>query len=348
MNSERDISSAKYLAVSSIHFVCPLCRGPVASVPGAYSCKPCNRTYPVVFGIPDFRVFPDPYIGFEQDYAKAGRLLERTRGCDFEGVLRAYWSMTPEVEPQRAERFIQHALALKSRAAESLSVMDSLAANRLEDATLLDVGCGTGGFLLAAREHFRTVIGYDIAFRWLVVAQRQLQENGIDVPLVCGCAEYLPFPNNSFTTVVAADLIEHVRDQRRTLTEMQRVMTDDGVCFLTTPNRLSLAPDPHVRVWGLGYLPRRLMPAYVRVVKGVPYRFIRTLSYFELARLLFASGFRIEASTFPRIPARQRKSLKWWEQWLLRAYERLQRVPLLRSVLYVLGPGFQLLVRKNG
>ena len=52
------------------------------------------------------------------------------------------------------------------------------------------------------------------------------------------------------------DLLEHVAGQKDLIGEAHRVLAPRGVLFLATPNRWSLAPESHVKVWGLGFLPR--------------------------------------------------------------------------------------------
>ena len=73
---------------------------------------------------------------------------------------------------------------------------------------LLEIGCGTGPLLVAAKHRYRQVVGVDIAFRWLVVAKKRLDEAGMgDIPLICACAEALPFREDSFDNVVADSVI---------------------------------------------------------------------------------------------------------------------------------------------
>src|SRR5439155_14293700 len=118
-------------------------------------------------------------------------------------------------------------------------------------------------------------------------ARKRLDENGhAGVRLVCGCAERLPFGGESFGGVIGGDVIEHVGDQAVTLAELHRVLEPGGRLFLATPNRFSLAPEPHVQVWGVGFLPRRWMAAYVRRVRGLDFRAVRTLRHGEWTRLL--------------------------------------------------------------
>jgi len=52
-------------------FCCPLCKGGLRDDQAAYYCAACEKRFPVVLGIPDFRVFPDPYIDYENNLAPA-------------------------------------------------------------------------------------------------------------------------------------------------------------------------------------------------------------------------------------------------------------------------------------
>ena len=97
-------------------FVCPRCRGGLASDADAYRCAPCAATYPIVLSIPDFRVEPDPWIDFEDDRAKARRLVELTAGLDFGASVEAYWAMTPGTPASFARRFIRHSAESRSSA----------------------------------------------------------------------------------------------------------------------------------------------------------------------------------------------------------------------------------------
>lgn len=333
-------------------FCCPLCKGPLSFEEEAYFCRSCRRTYPVILDIPDFRVFPDPYIDYEEDRQKAKYLVEQSRDLDFQGMVRLYWKITPHVSEDRAERFIRHAIALVDKGVANLKEIEELTANRGQPGprTILEIGCGTGGFLIAAKQRVERVVGVDIAFRWLVVARKRLDEAGLDIPLVCSCAENLPFKDGVFDLIVAEDVLEHVRQQDVTLNECYRVSSGDGVLFLSTPNRFSLTPEPHVRVWGVGFLPRRWMKPYVKLVKGISYDFIRVLSFPELRRLLRNSSFHDHQILLPAVTAGQVKDLSAFERAQASVYEVVRKTPLFRALLYLFGPFFLALcyARKDG
>ena len=106
---------------SDARFVCPACREELEASASAYTCRPCATLYPVVCGIPDFRLTPDPYIGIDEDRRKAERLCAEGERRSFEGLLRHYYAVTPEDPADLAERWIAHALAEREIASDLAS-----------------------------------------------------------------------------------------------------------------------------------------------------------------------------------------------------------------------------------
>ncbi len=50
-------------------------------------------------------------------------------------------------------------------------------------------------------------------------------------------AMHLPFPDHSFSHVIASEVLEHLSDDRRALAEMSRVTMPDGTLIITFPHR---------------------------------------------------------------------------------------------------------------
>ena len=327
-------------------FVCPQCHGVLETRSNAYHCAACNRPFPVVLGIADFRLHPDPYISFDDEYRKAERLAHAAVDKTFEELLRYYWEITPDVSRQAAERYVRYAAQGKERGLACFEAMDARLQRRWRGDSLLEVGCGTGGLLLPAAERFSSVVGSDIAFRWLVIARKQLEETGSDAVLVCCSAERLPFTNARFDAVVGLHVLEHSQDPAAVIANSARVLKSGGRCLFPTPNRYSLGPEPCVRVWGVGFLPRRFMGRYVQWVKGMPYRHIRLLSWFELRRYLRAAGFahwRIDPHRFAECELRAASPRL---RTLVRLYHALLTIPGMPQLMRLLGPMHQITASK--
>jgi SAM-dependent methyltransferase len=157
----------------------------------------------------------------------------------------------------------------------------------------------------------------------------------------------LPFNDGSFDLVIAENVLEHVREQAAALKECYRVTRDEGILFLSTPNRFGLTPEPHVRVWGVGFLPRRWMKPYVKLVKGIPYEHIRILSLFALKRLLRDSSFKVHQIVLPAAPIDQVKNFSAFEKLQAAVYESIRKTPVMRAFLYLFGPFFHVLCRAH-
>jgi ubiquinone/menaquinone biosynthesis C-methylase UbiE/uncharacterized protein YbaR (Trm112 family) len=319
-------------------FICPACKGALDATEASYGCPACAREYPVVCGIPDFRLEPDPYISLEADRAKGAVLREIAATASFEQLLRRYYDMTPEDPPDLADGWIRHSLAEVEIAGQLFRDGD-LSTHGVSPAreSLLDVGCSTGALLAAVNHAFEPRVGVDVAFRWLVVGQARLKALGIQATLVCANAEHLPFAAESFSLVTCVDTLEHLRDPGAALVEARRVLSGGGRLVCEGNNRWAPASEPNVRIWGVGWLPRHRQAAYVAARRPDlhPYR-IRLRSARELSALASRAGYEdVQVSPAPLVAPHLRG---WMWRRLLRLYNAARLVPLIRQILTLMGP----------
>jgi ubiquinone/menaquinone biosynthesis C-methylase UbiE len=97
----------------------------------------------------------------------------------------------------------------------------------------LDVGCGTGEFTAAMARAGADAIGVDVADAAL--RRARARHPGVEFRLV-PLDGPLPFEDGSFQLVWATEVIEHVGDTARWLSEVRRVLVPRGRLLATTPS----------------------------------------------------------------------------------------------------------------
>lgn len=104
-------------------------------------------------------------------------------------------------------------------------------ANLIGARVLVD-GCGLGMYVRKLRDFTPYVYGMDIEFERVV-------EGAATLPgLAVAAAEGLPYPDNTFDTVLSHEVLEHVADDRQAANEMVRVLRPGGRAVIFVPNRL--------------------------------------------------------------------------------------------------------------
>ena len=102
---------------------------------------------------------------------------------------------------------------------------------------LLDVGCATGYLLEAAQAHGWVPHGVEYAAWAAGIAQKKFGQEAI----FNGTLEQCHFPENFFDAIVMSDLIEHVRSPQETLLKASRLLREDGLLLIVTPDTASIS-----------------------------------------------------------------------------------------------------------
>jgi SAM-dependent methyltransferase len=134
--------------------------------------------------------------------------------------------------------------------------------------TLLDVGCGYGSFVLAARQRGIDAVGIELApfeidFARTRIARERPEDDAAAVYRE-GSALDLPFAGGAFDVVTLWNVLEHVPDGDRTLSEAIRVLRPGGLLYVVCPNYAAFRTEAHYHVFWPSLLPRRLASSYLR------------------------------------------------------------------------------------
>lgn len=127
---------------------------------------------------------------------------------------------------------------------------------------ILDLGSGQGAFLIDAATHGAIVTGLETNPAYIKKSYEAAAKAGVQITVIEGRGEALPFPDNSFDFVNLSEVIEHVDDPLLLLREVHRVLRPGGRVYLSVPNRFGIK-DPHFHLYFVNWLPRRLANAFI-------------------------------------------------------------------------------------
>jgi SAM-dependent methyltransferase len=102
----------------------------------------------------------------------------------------------------------------------------------LENARVLDAGCGVGMYTSKFRERYTPhVEGIEYEF------ERALKAHTNTPHAVVAANEHLPYPTGYFDTILSHETLEHVSDDKASVRELIRVLKVGGRLAVFVPNR---------------------------------------------------------------------------------------------------------------
>jgi ubiquinone/menaquinone biosynthesis C-methylase UbiE len=112
----------------------------------------------------------------------------------------------------------------------------------LENADVLEIGCGAGGGATVLLDHLgaRTVTAIDSDPEQIRRAQRRLVKRSGNVRLAVATADQLPFPEQCFDAVADFGVLHHVGRWQVALREVKRVLKPSGRFLFEEVTRAAL------------------------------------------------------------------------------------------------------------
>ena len=143
---------------------------------------------------------------------------------------------------------------------------------------VLDMGCGAGRHAFELYRRGAHVVAFDrdekelaaVATMFGAMALEGEPPAGASARTVTGDALSLPFPDDSFDKIVAAEVLEHIPDDMSAMAELLRVLRPGGRLAVTVPSWLPericwalsedyhTAPGGHVRIYTRAELEAKL------------------------------------------------------------------------------------------
>lgn len=154
---------------------------------------------------------------------------------------------------------------------------------------VLDVGCGTGGVTIPAKQRVGKTgeaSGIDPAPEMIALARQKAIRAGLEIDFRLGVIESLPFPDETFDVVTSSLMMHHLPEhvQVKGLAEIRRVLKPGGRILIADMKRPSnsfikrfftlLVQHGHAMQFGIEDLPGLLKEAGFEEIKQLEDRFL--------------------------------------------------------------------------
>lgn len=114
---------------------------------------------------------------------------------------------------------------------------------------LLDIGAGTGDFLVIAAKNGWDIVGLEPSAKAKVIAQSK------GVKFLEALSQ---MPDHSADVITMWHVLEHVPDVEAQITELKRILKSDGVLIVAVPNFKSYDAQHYGKFWAAYDVPRHL------------------------------------------------------------------------------------------
>lgn len=153
----------------------------------------------------------------------------------------------------------------------------------LDNKIILDIGCGDGVLSYFLSKEGAKVYGIDYSDIAINFAKEKCK--GMNINFVQGSAYDLDYEDNTFDIVVSSDVIEHLEDVSQYLSEIKRVISNEGVVVISTPVRYTEFPldKEHIIEW----FPSEYKSVIEEYFKNNRYFYSHSLSLQELYEAKF-------------------------------------------------------------
>lgn len=268
------------------NLICPNCKSYLNDNYSKLICPLCDRHYPIVEGIPDFRDNDEYWCNVDRD--KMNRVIQRSRESG------DWLSTVNEMLPN----YVAHIVPYYRADAQFLFPID-------KRSRILDAGSMWGGLTIPLAQFCSEVHAVDKTIETLILLDVRARQMGFDnIAPIAASVKSLPYPNDYFDLVILNGVLEWIgttqdvvleehyygrwnkitkynkspyQMQLEALQELYRVLKPNGVIYIAIENRIGIQyflgfPDDHINVRFVTFLPRRIANFFTKLLKNSEYR----------------------------------------------------------------------------
>lgn len=222
---------------------------------GILTCLKCNKSYPIIDGIP--RLCNNLWQSEREEEErikkiakvivceqKANAIMNSEAYKQIEKIVRETWNIQPtasEYIKKKAEKDICYQTKECEKQEKVIHTLKLYYSDEIK--IVLDIGGGTGGLIKCLNDYFSPIfsimLDYDLS--WIKVARLRCPK----VQIVRGDAVNLPFKRGSIDCVLSMAMVEHIENYKRVIQEMCEVTKN--ICFVGwNPNKYFLYDIGHL------------------------------------------------------------------------------------------------------
>ena len=222
---------------------------------GILTCLECNKSYPVIDGIPrlcnnlwqleleeEERIKKIAKVIIHEQ--KANDITNSEAYKQIEKIVREKWnvqSTASEYIKKKAEKDVCYQTKECEKQEKVIHTLKLYCSDEIK--IILDIGGGTGGLIKCLNDYFNPIfpimLDYDLS--WIKVARLRCPK----VQIVRGDAVNLPFKRGSIDCVFSMAMIEHIENYKKVIQEMCEVTKN--ICFVGwNPNKYFIYDIGHL------------------------------------------------------------------------------------------------------
>lgn len=133
---------------------------------------------------------------------------------------------------------------------QKVKLIEKQLATESQQKTILDIGCGTGNFLVACQNKGWMVSGIEPNKKATLISEIKLNTTIL--------SDISQFNNEQFDCITMWHVLEHVPDLKNYISSLKRLLKPEGTLIIAVPNHKSFDANYYGKFWAAFDVPRHL------------------------------------------------------------------------------------------